>query len=133
WTALDACDAGNGCMHVIPGSHRAGPKPHYHDRDCQLPDDTVDLGNVVAVPLQPGGVMFFSGLVHHGTPPNLGQRRRRALQFHYMGKSGQHAEDPEVLRSMFFDRKGFAGCQGWSDGHGCVSLKQRPIHLRADF
>jgi phytanoyl-CoA hydroxylase len=82
WTAVDEATVQNGCMHVIPGSHLAGPKAHYHDRDCQLPDDVVDVRRSVTVPLKPGGVMFFSGLLHHGTPPNRSAARRRALQFH---------------------------------------------------
>ena len=129
WTALDAVDADNGCMHVVPASHKGGPRPHYHDRDCQLPDDAIPRDEVVAVPLRPGGAMFFSGLVHHGTPPNLSDRRRRALQFHYLAESGLRTEDPAVLTSLFNDRGGFAGCQGWAD----KGLRQRPIHLRADF
>jgi phytanoyl-CoA hydroxylase len=129
WTALDDADPENGCMHVVPGSHRAGPKPHYHDRDCQLPDDTIEMDQIVAVPLKPGGAMFFSGLLHHGTPPNRSSRRRRALQFHYLGESGMMTEDPAILTSLFHDRRGYAGCQGWDD----IRLAQRPIHLRADF
>ena len=39
WIALEPTDADNGCMHVIPGSHRLGPRPHYCDLDCMLPDD----------------------------------------------------------------------------------------------
>ncbi|MEM8875370.1 MAG: phytanoyl-CoA dioxygenase family protein [Planctomycetota bacterium] len=128
WTALDAAYPDNGCMHVIPGSHHAGPRPHYHDRDCQLPDDTIDRDHIVAVPLEPGGTMFFSGLLHHGTPPNASADRRRALQFHYLTASGVESEDPAILASLFGDRAGFAGCQGWAWGE-----KPRPLHLRKDF
>ena len=35
------------------------------------------------VPLDPGGCLFFHGLMHHGTPANFSQDQRRALQFHY--------------------------------------------------
>lgn len=52
WIALDAATPGNGCMHVIPGTHRAGPQPHYHDRDCQLPDEEVAVDRDVMVPLR---------------------------------------------------------------------------------
>lgn len=83
WIALDRATVENGCMHVIPGSHRSGPRPHYHDRDCQLPDDTIDVSHDTTVPLEPGGALIFSSLLHHGTPPNASADRRRALQFHY--------------------------------------------------
>ena len=55
WIALDAATPENGCMHVIPGSHRGGPRPHYHDRDCQLPDEAVEVDRDVMVPLRAGG------------------------------------------------------------------------------
>lgn len=69
WIALDPATADNGCMHVLPGTHRFGPVPHIHDRDCQIPDTRVKVEQDVVVPLAPGGAMFFSSLVHHGTPP----------------------------------------------------------------
>ncbi|CAG7619507.1 hypothetical protein PAESOLCIP111_02218 [Paenibacillus solanacearum] len=83
WVALDEALPENGCMHVIPRSHRSGPVPHYAVRDWQLCDTVVDVDKDEMVPLKPGGILIFSGLLHHGTPPNLSDKRRRALQFHY--------------------------------------------------
>ncbi len=120
WTALDDATVENGCMHVIPGSHALGPKPHHHDRDCQLSDEDVDAGHVVAVPLRPGGVMFFSGLAHHGTPPNRSSLRRRALQFHYNSVKCRRVESHE-LAEIFNDGTGYAGCGG---GHRDLKVKR---------
>lgn len=83
WIALDAADVENGCMHVVLGSHRDGPVLHFRRRDFQICDTDVRTGNIVAVPLQPGGCLVFDGLLHHGTPKNTSSRRRWALQFHY--------------------------------------------------
>jgi phytanoyl-CoA hydroxylase len=116
WTALDPATPENGCMHVIPGSHKLGPQAHYHDRDCQLPDDVVDTDADVVVPLAPGGVLFFSGLLHHGTPPNCSASRRRALQFHYVGDgirritAERHAE---LFHEDGSDTR-YAGCAAWN-------------------
>ena len=79
WIALDEATVENGCMQVIPGSHLDGPAKHYHVRDCQLEDGGVRVDRAVVVPLKPGGALFFSGLIHHGTPPNTSGDRRRAL------------------------------------------------------
>jgi len=111
WTALDRATPDNGCMHVIPGSHRGGPRPHYHDRDCQLPDDQIDLDQDVMVPLEPGGVMVFSALLHHGTPANTSTARRRALQFHYASVDSR-AIDPDRHAQLFTDGRGYNGCNG---------------------
>ena len=70
-------------MHVIPGSHRQGPVVHFHRRDWQMCDDHVPRGRALAVPLPPGGCLFFHGLLQHGTPANRSGKRRRALQYHY--------------------------------------------------
>ncbi|MGW0228037.1 phytanoyl-CoA dioxygenase family protein [Actinopolymorpha singaporensis] len=83
WVALDAATEDNGCMRVIRGSHRDGPVRHVHLRDLQICDGNVPIDRGVAVPLPPGGLMFFDGLLQHGTPSNDTTTRRRALQFHY--------------------------------------------------
>jgi len=113
WVALDPATPSNGCMHVIPGSHSRGPKAHYHDRDCQLPDETIDIDQDVTVPLKPGGVLFFHALLHHGTPPNRSPDRRRAVQFHYRSVNARKLS-LEENRAMFHDEHGWAACNGWS-------------------
>jgi phytanoyl-CoA hydroxylase len=123
WTALDAATPENGCMHVIPGSHTLGPKPHYHDRDCQLADEDVDVDKDVMVPLKPGGVLFFSALIHHGTPPNQSRQRRRAVQLHYAADSCRKITVDEHGQ-MFRDRLGYAGC---STGKRPVTSKPENI------
>jgi len=83
WIALDPATAENGCMHVIPGTHRDGPVVHFSRRDWQICDTDVATARDVVVPLEPGGCLLFHGLIHHGTPSNRSTLRRRALQFHY--------------------------------------------------
>ncbi len=90
WIALDEATAGNGCMHVRPGSHLDGPRLHFRRRDWQLCDSDVladrddEAVTDLVVPLPPGGALFFDGLIHHGTPANRTGTRRRALQLHYV-------------------------------------------------
>ena len=83
WIALDNAIPENGCMHVIPGSHREGPVLHFQRRDWQICDSDVQIWRDVVVPLPAGGALFFDGLIHHGTPANRSNRRRHAVQFHY--------------------------------------------------
>lgn len=100
WIALDEARLDNGCMHVIPGSHKDGPLPHFAIRDWQLCDSHVKVERDVAVPLKPGGALFFAGLLHHGTPPNFSTARRRALQFHYCPESSEKLT-PQQFKEMF--------------------------------
>ena len=87
WIALDEATPENGCMHIMPGSHREGPVVHFNRRDWQICDTHVPMDREVMVPLKPGGCLLWHGLLHHGTPANRSDLRRRALQFHYCPES----------------------------------------------
>lgn len=106
WIALDPATPENGCMHVIPGSHREGPVVHFRRRDWQICDTDVQRWRDVVVPLPRGGLMFFDGLIHHGTPTNHTDQRRRAVQFHYVAASTVTTSDEERLRIFGSEGKG---------------------------
>lgn len=99
WIALDEAVADNGCMHVLRGGHHIGALRHYHGSDCEITPDRLsekmDVRDTVAVPLQPGGAIFFSGILPHFTPPNHSAQRRRALQFHYRSLDSRLVGDEE--------------------------------------
>ncbi len=97
WVALDPADPENGCMHVIPQSHRAGPVIHFKRRDWQICDTDIARNHITAVALQPGGVLLWHGRLHHGSPPNRTDRRRRALQLHYIPGSIETISSEERL------------------------------------
>jgi phytanoyl-CoA hydroxylase len=96
WIALDEALPENGCMHVIPRGHRE-PIVHFKRRDWQICDDHVTKDRILAVPLQPGGVLFFDGLLPHGTPATRSAKRRRALQLHYVPASAPRTTTEERL------------------------------------
>ncbi|WP_164775340.1 phytanoyl-CoA dioxygenase family protein [Paenibacillus glycanilyticus] len=106
WIALDEAALDNGCMHVLPGSHADGATPHYAVRDWQLCDTHVAVEKDVAVPLQSGGLLFFHGLLKHGTPYNLSPKRRRALQFHYVAESAEKLSPQEYKRTFTNEMSG---------------------------
>jgi phytanoyl-CoA hydroxylase len=109
WIALDEAAVENGCMHVIPRSHMNGGTPHYSVRDWQICDTSVEVDRDVVVPLKPGGVLFFHGMTHHGTPNNFSLKRRRALQFHY-APEGAKLMTPGEYRRMFTNEISNAQC-----------------------
>ncbi|WP_127587697.1 phytanoyl-CoA dioxygenase family protein [Paenibacillus koleovorans] len=109
WVALDEAGLDNGCMHIIPKSHREGAVPHYSIRDWQLCDASVNVERDETVPLKPGGLLIFSGLLHHGTPPNLSAKRRRALQFHYAPESAVKMT-PDQFKAVFTSEMTQAEC-----------------------
>lgn len=97
WIALDEATTDNGCMIVYPGSHRQGPVVHFQRRDWQICDTHTRQQEVLAVPLKPGGALFFHSLIQHGTPANNTTQRRRAVQFHYRPQSAIKSSKEERL------------------------------------
>jgi phytanoyl-CoA hydroxylase len=85
WMALDDADEENGCMWVVPGSHRAGEAGHQRAGQyiAQLKADA-DESLAVPVPLPAGSGMFHHCLTLHMTKPNHSPRQRRAWVIHYM-------------------------------------------------
>ncbi len=109
WIALDEAGLDNGCMHVIPGSHTKGGMPHHLVRHWQICDSQVDVASDVAVPLKPGGILFFSGLLLHGTPPNFSAKRRRSLQMRFAPESAALMSNGEY-KLMFTNKMTGAEC-----------------------
>ena len=125
WIALDPATVANGCMQIVPGSHRAGPAPHHHARDCQLVDETSRAARAEVVPLEPGGALFFSALLHHGTPPNRSPDRRRALQFHYAAARCRRMTFKEHM-THFAIEGAYVGCRDWDMDAGVSRARLSP-------
>ncbi len=90
WLALDEATVENGCLMVIPGSHRqAVPKryvrrsdnsltfvsltpspPHWDPKDCE------------PIPARPGDLVLLHGQVVHASAPNTSHRPRLAFVLH---------------------------------------------------
>jgi len=83
WIALDEANEKNGCLHILPGTHREGPSEHFKVRDWQICDSAVQTQRSAIVPLPPGGCLIWHGMLHHGSPTNRSDQPRNALQFHY--------------------------------------------------
>ena len=104
WIALDEATVENGCMHIRPQGHHQGPIAHFKRRDWQLCDSECFGKPCVAVPLKPGGLLFFDGMLPHGTPSNYSGKRRKALQFHYHAVGVEKA--PTEMRLAVFGGEG---------------------------
>jgi phytanoyl-CoA hydroxylase len=99
WIALDPATTENGCMRVLPGSHKWGVLEHKQLADYQVEEERLDLRAEVSVPLEPGGVLLFHSLLLHATAPNTSQCPRRAMICSYMsarsrytGPTGTHPQ-----------------------------------------
>lgn len=84
---LDDSNLGNGCLHVVPGSHRIGKWKTRTDGD-RFAANEVDKGaypDATPIPLEvpAGSVVYFGPMLVHQSAPNLSDAQRRALLFSY--------------------------------------------------
>ncbi|MGE0802001.1 MAG: phytanoyl-CoA dioxygenase family protein [Lautropia sp.] len=91
WVALDDSTAENGCLRVIPGSHRARvTHPHLlEDREDlsltqRTADDAFDVAHAVDVELEAGQMSLHDVYMIHGANPNRSTRRRAGVALRYM-------------------------------------------------
>ena len=92
WCPLDAVDQENGCLEVVPGTHRM-------DLFCPEESDATQSFTREYVPPPPGleqvpvemaagDMLFFNGTLVHGSGPNhSAERFRRSFICHYVPRS----------------------------------------------
>ena len=97
WTAIDTADLDNGCLYVVPGSHRGDilcPNESQSDRWMNYGDSHIgkfprDL-KAVPVPVKRGETLFFGGNLIHGSGPNrTADRWRRTFIGHYIDDASE--------------------------------------------
>lgn len=137
WLALDPCDEENGCMRVVPGSHRWPILcPVESDAATSFTNITVPLppdASSVPVLMDAGDVLFFNGSLVHGSFPNTSKDRfRRTLIGHYVEGGTQELtpfDRPVLLmngQEMFVGAsQGGAPCGEWIERDGAVKIEMR--------
>jgi phytanoyl-CoA hydroxylase len=86
WTAIDAADKDNGCLYVIPGSHKYGILEHEdlegsQQNEFKIAREARDEDGV-AVELPPGSVVWFNNQLLHKSTDNHSLRFRRCNVVH---------------------------------------------------
>ena len=108
WTALDATNRENGCLSVIPASHRKGLHEHG---EPDWPEFNfgffaargVDLEKRQHIEMQAGDTLLFHPLLVHGSGRNRSTGFRRAISTHYASidcrrPPGKRKRDPMMRR-----------------------------------
>ncbi len=106
WVALDDVDEANGCMSMVPGSHRWGNRidflsglEDFEDMPSEFDGHAVE---VVRCPVRKGEVHYHHALTWHASHANTSIRPRRAIAIHFMTQetrfvaSGEHVMKPFV-------------------------------------
>tara|TARA_B100000214_G_scaffold111517_1_gene78773 strand:+ start:40 stop:468 length:429 start_codon:yes stop_codon:yes gene_type:complete len=85
WLALGDENKNNGCLYVIPKSHRLEIHPERFNEDLFLRDNDVQneqlIKNAEAVELQKGDVLFFHSKLFHAAGRNNTSRTKFSVVF----------------------------------------------------
>ena len=105
WVAMDEVTVDNGCLFVVPGTHKGGARDHSdvwmvgEREDKKIPDAMIDFDREVPIELAKGSVSFHHSLLMHRSGSNNTQTRRRGLATHYMSArskwTGDVAQKPQ--------------------------------------
>ena len=121
WVSLDGSYRENGCMRVIPRSHRERKvfKHHWEEKPDQtlaqvIDKDQADLSKAVEIELEPGQMSLHDVYMVHGSQPNHSDKRRMGLVLRYMPGSS------------FYNHSGGAATENAGSRHG---YSQRPLFL----
>ncbi len=146
WMALDESDEENGCMQVVPGTHKLPVL-------CTIPADTKESMTDVtvplpegykprAVPMSTGDVLFFNGSIIHGSFPNTSNNRfRRSLIGHYIAGDAREVGkwyfpvlrmDGSEVKLEESDYGGPCGVFAREDGQEVVQMRGRRTNETAD-
>lgn len=92
WLALSRATLENGCLWVLPGSHRERIHRHVPDRRpeankgyLEIVDHDFDARR--AVTMEKGDVLFFHSFLMHMSTDNIANERRAAMVYHF-GRAG---------------------------------------------
>ncbi len=95
WIAMDDATIENGCLWLIPGSHRPGvlwPMERQQDSRFDCTDEATGFpysdADAIPVEVKAGSIVFFNGyLLHRSFPNRASSGYRRVLVNHYMSTS----------------------------------------------
>ena len=119
WTAIDAADKENGCLYVIPGSHKYGVLKHEdlegsQQDEFKIARDAKDEDGV-AVEVPPGAVVWFNNQLLHKSTDNHSLRFRRCNVAHYISADAERIPKKYVKNISSCD-VGARGCVLGKDG-----------------
>lgn len=107
WLALGHETPENGCLQLLPGTHKQTFSPDRLDSELflreDLPENTELISSAVDAPLQPGDVLFFHCRTFHAANANLTEETKQSVVFTYRGEDNaplpgtRSASLPEML------------------------------------
>lgn len=111
WLAVDDSTLENGCMRVIPGTHKLGKIEHVGSGEGKalhlyLDESHFDVAKSVDIELKQGSCSFHEAFTIHGSNPNNSPKRRCGFTVRYMSAEAKfdRTEWPDPNQPLFLLR-----------------------------
>lgn len=117
WLAITDATEENGCLCVVPGSHRAGLVTHCTRKGVLIPDALIEP-NVVPVPVKAGGALILHRLTKHASLSNESDGIRWSFDLRYqpIGQPTGREEFPGfAARSQLNPESVITDYRAWAD------------------
>jgi phytanoyl-CoA hydroxylase len=110
WTALDEATIENGCLWMLPGSHKQGitERSEWKKFEQRALEDRLPTERPVE--LNRGDCSFHHGLILHSSRPNLTEKRRRGYATHYVSARCRYTGPPEENDAMLVRGRSYPEC-----------------------
>lgn len=115
WLAVDESTSENGCLKMIPGSHKLPlqvpelrtdkPNMLFSSMNETVVENLIETAGVVDIVLQPGDVSIHHPQIVHGSEPNTSPKRRCGLDIGFIKTSTRISNqelylDPMLVRGV---------------------------------
>ncbi len=140
WLATSPSTLENGCLYVVPGSHREPIHEHLPDQRPganlgYLEVRDYDFDSEVPMRMEPGDVLLFHSFLMHRSVDNTSNGRRTAVVYHYGATGTKNKGLPSpTIDWMPALRRGFAVPPGtynpWSQWRTRLQLAIGPPLVR---
>lgn len=133
WWPLTRATIENGCLQIIPRSHREGVLQHCKRvSGLAIPDSMLALDRAYPVPMEPGDVLFLTRRTCHASLPNVSNEVRISFDIRYnpvgqptgrevfpgfVARSRSNAEselrDPDAWAQSWYEARARLSVKNW--------------------
>ena len=110
WAALDNSTIENGCLWMLPGTHKLGPLEQSEREGYERKFHEGGLPDERPIVMKAGSCSFHHGLILHSSRVNLSDKRRRGYATHYVSARCRYTGQPEENDAMLVRGKSIPGC-----------------------
>ena len=103
WIAVDNSTIENGCLRVIPGSHKNRELKSHHVNSAdglslplELDEDAFNVGDAVNIELERGQISLHDVFLMHASEPNQSDDPRRGMTLRFMPTTSIYRRDIEM-------------------------------------